>query len=71
MQKLVTIYLDSHAYMDGKWIKGTHGDKHGFVEEHLQKDLAAGWQVKSVVGLGGRADIGTSGWLAVLLERGV
>ena len=36
MQRLVTIYLDSHAYMEGKWVKGTHGDKHGQVEEHLR-----------------------------------
>ena len=39
MQKLVTIYLDTHAYMGDKWLKGSPADKHGFVEEYLQDYL--------------------------------
>ena len=39
MQKLITIYVDAHAYMDGKWVKGTHADKHGFVERFLLAHL--------------------------------
>jgi len=71
MQKLVTIYLDSSAYMEGKWIKGTHGDKHGFVEEHLQDDLSQGWRVVSLFGMGGAADgVNARGWVAAVLEQG-
>ena len=46
MQKLLTIYVDAHSYMDDKWIKGSHRDKHGFVEEHLQNYLSDGWKVR-------------------------
>ena len=69
MQKLVTIYLDAHAYMDGKWVKGTHADKHGFVEQHLQDELADGWKVVSLFGFGGAEGIHARGWLAVVLEK--
>jgi len=69
VQKLVTIYLDSHAYMDGKWIKGSHADKHGFVEEHLRDELAEGWKVVSLFGLGGVEGMHSRGWLAVVLEK--
>ncbi len=69
MQKLVTIYLDAHAYMDGKWVKGTHADKHGFVEEHLRNELAVGWKVVSLFGFGGADGLNSRGWLAVVLEK--
>jgi hypothetical protein len=69
MQKLVTIYLDNQAYMGDKWIKGSHADKHGFVESHLKEDLAAGWKVVSLVGFGGADGISARGWLSVLLEK--
>ncbi len=69
MQKLVTVYLDNHSYMGDKWIKGSHADKHGFVEEHLQEFLSDGWVVQSVFGFGGVDGIGARGWLTVLLEK--
>ena len=69
MQKLVTIYLDNHAYMDGKWAKGSHADKHGFIEEYLQDYLADGWRIVSLYGLGGAEGINARGWLAVVLEK--
>jgi hypothetical protein len=70
MQKLVTIYLDNTAYGKGKMIVGSFADKHGLVEEHLQTELAGGWQIKDVVGFGGGADaLAVRGWLAVLLEK--
>jgi hypothetical protein len=69
VQKLVTIYLDSHVYMDGKWIKGSHADKHGFIEEHLRDELAEGWKVVSLFGFGGVEGMQARGWLAVVLEK--
>lgn len=69
MQKLVTIYLDTHSYMDGKWLKGSHDDKHGFVEEHLQDHLADGWRVASLVCFGGADGLNARGWLGVVLEK--
>jgi hypothetical protein len=69
VQKLVTIYLDNHAYMGEKWIKGSHADKHGFVEEYLQNDLAAGWKIVSLFGFGGTEGMNARGWLAVVLEN--
>jgi hypothetical protein len=69
VQKLVTVYLDAHAYMDGKWLKGTHANKHGLVEEYLKADLADGWKVVSLVGFGGADGIHSRGWLAVVLEK--
>jgi hypothetical protein len=70
MQRLVTIYLDTHAYMGEKWIKGSHADKHGLIEEHLQQDLADGWKVVSLFGFGGAAEnMNARGWLAVVLEQ--
>jgi hypothetical protein len=69
VQKLVTIYLDNHAYMDGRWFKGSHADKHGFVEEHLKDDLKDGWRIGSVVGFGGADGLNGRGWLAVVLEK--
>lgn len=68
-QRLLTIYVDSNAYMEGKWVKGSHGDKHGFVEEHLQQELAHGWVVKSVFGFGGSSDVNARGWITVVLEK--
>ena len=55
-QKLVTIYLDNSAYMAGKTIVGSFGDKHGLVEEHLASFLADGWRVKKIHGFGGNSD---------------
>lgn len=70
MQKLVTVYLDSSAYMEGKWIKGTHADKHGVVEEHLQEYLREGWHVISLFGFGGASEgVNARGWLAAVLEK--
>ncbi len=70
MQKLVTIYLDSHAYMGDKWMKGTHSDRHGVAEEHLQEDLQNGWKVVSLCGFGGATEgINARGWIAVALEK--
>jgi hypothetical protein len=70
MQKFVTIYLDSQVYMGGQWLKVTHADRHGCVEEHLQQYLQEGWRVTSVYGIGG-ADGGVNarGWFAVVLEK--
>jgi hypothetical protein len=67
MQKLVTIYLDSHAYMGDKWIKGSHADRHGHVEDHLQDDLNDGWRIVSVYGIGGA--VNARGWFAVVMEK--
>jgi hypothetical protein len=69
VQKLVTIYLDNSAYMGDKWIKGSHADKHGFVEEHLQDDLKEGWRIASLFGFGGAEGMSARGWLAVVLEK--
>jgi len=69
MHKLVTIYMDSHAYMEGKWVKGTHADKHGFVEEYLQDYLSDGWAIVSLFGFGGTEGMNSRGWLAVVLEK--
>lgn len=69
MQKLVAIYLDSHAYMGGKWMKVSHGDRHGVVEEHLQDDLKDGRRIASIAGFGGVENINARGWIAVVLER--
>ena len=68
MQKLVTIYFDNHAYMGDKWIKGSHADKHGLIEEHLQDLLSDGWRVVALSGFGG-AGPSAEGWLAVVLEK--
>lgn len=57
MQRLVTICL----------VEGTHDD----VCEHLADDLAAGWRIVSVTGVGcGNGSPQTIGWLAVVLEKG-
>jgi hypothetical protein len=69
MQKLITIYLDNHAYMGTKWVKGSHGDKHCFVEEHLKDELKDGWKIVSMCGFGGGESINSQGWLAVVLEK--
>jgi hypothetical protein len=70
VQKLVTIYLDSHAYMGDKWLKGTHADRHAFVEQYLQEDLENGWTIATLHGFGGAADnMNVRGWLAIVLEK--
>ena len=69
MQKLVTIYLDSGAYMDGGWLKVSFADKHALVEEHLADHLRDGWRVVSISGFGGSEGINVRGWLAVVLEK--
>jgi hypothetical protein len=69
MQKLVTIYLDNHAYIGDKWVKSSYADKHGYVEEHLRAELQEGWRIVSLFGFGGAADLHASGWLAVVLEK--
>ena len=69
MQKVVTIYLDSHAYMGEKRFKGSFGDKHGLVEEHLTQYLEAGWAVKEIFGFGGAEANTVRGWVLVVLEK--
>jgi hypothetical protein len=70
MQRLVTIYLDNTAYMQGKWITTTMADKHGLTEEHLAEDLANGWRVVSLSSFGGSIDgLSARGWVTVLLEK--
>lgn len=70
MQKLLTIYLDSMAYMGDKWIAASHADKHGLVQEYLQEYLQDGWRVVSTTSLGGANDsMNVRGWLAVVLEK--
>ncbi len=69
MQKLLTIYLDNMAYMGDKWVKTSHADKHGFVEEFLQDDLKDGWKVVSLFGMGGAEGMNARGWFAVVLEK--
>jgi hypothetical protein len=69
MQKVVTIYLDSHVYMDGKRFKGTFADKHGLVEEHLVQYLDEGWVVKEIFGFGGAEANAARGWILVVLEK--
>jgi hypothetical protein len=69
MQKFVTIYVDAHAYMGDKWLKGSHADRHGFAEEHLNQYMSEGWTIVSVAGFGGADGIGARGWFAVVLEK--
>lgn len=69
MQKLVTIYLDSGAYMDGSWLKASWAEKHGFAEEHLEPDFRDGWKVVSIHGFGGAEGVNARGWFAVVLEK--
>jgi hypothetical protein len=70
MQRLVTIYLDNSAYMQGKWITAAMPDKHGLVEEHLAGELSSGWRVISLTSFGGSGDHLTAhGWVTVLLEK--
>jgi hypothetical protein len=70
VQKLLTIYVDNHAYMGDKWLKGSHADKHGFVEEHLKEFVDDGWKIVSLFGIGGASDgLGARGWLAVVIEK--
>ncbi len=47
MQKLVTIYLDNTAYGKPR-SPSSYAEKHGYVEEHLQEYLSAGWEVFSL-----------------------
>ncbi len=69
-QKLVTIYLDNSAYAKGKVIVGSYGDKHGFIEEHLEAYLSDGWRVAAIHGFGGNSDaLNVRGWITVLLEK--
>ncbi|MBE0535061.1 MAG: hypothetical protein IH624_05270 [Phycisphaerae bacterium] len=70
MQKLVTVYLDSHAYMGGKMLGGSAWQKHGLMEEHLKEYLADGWAVKQIHSFGGADDVlKVRGWMVVLLEK--
>jgi hypothetical protein len=70
MQKLVTVYLDNHAYMGGKLLRGSYADKHGLVEEHLRDYLADGWAVKQIHSFGGADDgLNVRGWIVVVLEK--
>ncbi len=68
MQKLVTVYLDKTAYGLPNNLGG-YGDKHGFVEEHLQEYLTEGWHVRSLFGLAGSSNDSRQGWVAVVLEK--
>ncbi len=69
MQKLVTIYLDNHAYMGKKFFRGSYADKHGFVEEHLTEYLSQGWKIADINSFGGSADLAARGWVVALLEK--
>jgi hypothetical protein len=70
MQRLVTIYLDNAAYMQGKWLTTSMHDKHGLVDEHLADDLANGWRVVTLSSFGGATDgLTVRGWVTVLLEK--
>ncbi len=70
MQKLVTVYLDNHAYMGGKLLRGSFADKHGLVEEHLEPYLADGWSIKKIHSFGGANEgLNVRGWLVALLEK--
>jgi hypothetical protein len=70
MQRLVTVYLDNSAYMQGKWITLAMPDKHGLAEEHLAEDLANGWRVVSLTSFGGSTEgLTARGWVTVLLEK--
>ena len=69
MQKLVTIYLNSHTYSKGKFLS-TGAEAHGLVEEHLQDYLQQGWTIKAIHGLGGSSEsFFACGWVIVLLEK--
>ncbi|MDJ0719411.1 MAG: hypothetical protein QNJ54_35200 [Prochloraceae cyanobacterium] len=70
MQKLVTIYLNNEGYR----VKGKRSpdQSHGFVEEHLEDYLTAGWEIKLITGTGGANNygvVGCSAWAIVLLEK--
>ena len=70
MQKLVTVYVDNHAYVGDKWLVGSFADKHGLVEEHLASYLDDGWKIVSLSGVGGGSDgPGARGWFAAVLEK--
>jgi len=70
MQKLVTVYLDSIAYSQGKWLQTDHAKRHGCIEEHLEDYLTDGWRIINIHGVGG-ADQGPQarGWMVVVLEK--
>jgi hypothetical protein len=69
MQKLVTIYLTNEEHSAGRFFE-PNAKLHGFVEQHLERELAQGWTVQSVTGLGGLNEFGIAkGWLAVVLEK--
>ena len=65
MQKLLTIYIDRHAYFGKKMLRGHFADKHGFVEEHLKEYLEDGWKVVSLFGFGEQV----GGWITVVIEK--
>ncbi|HHZ73816.1 MAG TPA: hypothetical protein EYN58_01265 [Candidatus Poseidoniales archaeon] len=69
VEKIITVYLDSHAYMGGKILAGTFGEKHGMVEEHLSHYLESGWKIKEVHSLGGADSNTVRGWLIVVLHN--
>ena len=69
MQKLVTIYLDNSAYLEGNAIVGSFKDKHALVEEHLQLYISEGWTIGSLSGFGGSEGLNAKGWIVVLLEK--
>lgn len=69
MQKLVTIYLDSHVYDAGRWLGMAVQDKHGIVEEHLTDELQRGWSIVSVNSFGGAEGMYARGWMVVVIEK--
>jgi hypothetical protein len=69
MQKLLTVYLDNHAYVGDKWLVGSFADKHSLVEEHLKEYMDEGWKIVSVAAFGGADQIAVRGWLAVVIEK--
>ncbi len=70
MQKLVTIYLDNSSYAQGRLMVGSFADKHGLIEEHLQKYLTDGWTITQVHGFGGNSEgLMVRGWITVVLDK--
>jgi hypothetical protein len=68
VNKIITIFLDAQQYPTGGFLSGKTA--HGFAEEHLKDELAAGWSVKSANIACGSSELGAvRGWLVVVLEK--
>ena len=68
MDKIITIFLDAAQYPTGGFLSGKTA--HGYAEEHLKEDMAAGWTVKSASVACGSSELGAvRGWLVIVLEK--